>query len=573
MGSCWNLLPCVFSLLLIRDKTVLAAPAYMEEPIDDLVDGFRRQQMFMSTSLINASQNLGLPDRLAEAEVEEAEERAMLAFRRKNEAKTPFIATSSRLNVGYIGRGYDIYKGNPISEDGEVDQGFRLPVIDLPFSFRFTSDGAYRIPDNVDVISETSATFGSSYHQVKTETDYQSMLQVDVSVSAEAEGFGFSGSFSASTSYKKSVKEVTKGETTTLDIVGRANVYKARLSTTGTTSKLSDFLEDSIRVLPTEKCEEDVIQSLYIRVIEQFGTHYTTEVVMGAKAVQEFRFKNTDLDRFQSVGVSAKVAAQMSVKMGVFSGGAGFSVGVSTEESLREMVSNTEKEQREYYIGGSPPSGDYSSGSTETLREWARSAAENPAPIQYKLASIDAIIRPEYFKKKIPGLYEKRQCFRKALFRYCSSTISTYHCSLLSESEGNSAALKYGDFIKVRNGDRFLALSQHYGISPGLTIKPLTTVSEITNYDGLFQLVPPDGISDKLGSNIHYGEPFLLKTIEGDMLHIGRSILLNTDMPAETRLLDVFTDQDEAMNTNISYSPVADYSIFLKKEKGEYNES
>lgn len=57
-------------------------------------------------------------------------------------------------------------------------------------------------------------------------------------VSAEAEGFGFSGSFSASTSYKKSVKEVTKGETTTLDIVGRANVYKARLSTTGTTSKV-----------------------------------------------------------------------------------------------------------------------------------------------------------------------------------------------------------------------------------------------------------------------------------------------------------------------------------------------
>lgn len=52
----------------------------MEEPIDDLVDGFRRQQMFMSTSLINASQNLGLPDKLAEAEVEEAEERAMLGI-------------------------------------------------------------------------------------------------------------------------------------------------------------------------------------------------------------------------------------------------------------------------------------------------------------------------------------------------------------------------------------------------------------------------------------------------------------------------------------------------------------
>jgi hypothetical protein len=77
------------------------------------------------------------------------------AFRRKNEAMTPFIATSSQLNLGYIGRGYDIYNGNPLSDDGVVDQGFRLPVIDLPFSFRFSSDGEYRIPDNVDVISET----------------------------------------------------------------------------------------------------------------------------------------------------------------------------------------------------------------------------------------------------------------------------------------------------------------------------------------------------------------------------------------------------------------------------------
>lgn len=71
--------------------------------------------------------------------------------------------------------------------------------------------------------------------------------------------------------------------------------------------KLSDFFEDNIRALPSENCEEDVIQQLYIQVIEQFGTHFTTEVVMGAKAVQEFKFKNSDLDIFQSVGISAKV--------------------------------------------------------------------------------------------------------------------------------------------------------------------------------------------------------------------------------------------------------------------------
>lgn len=95
----------------------------------------------------------------------------------------------------------------------------------------------------------------------------------------------------------------------------------------------------------------------------------------------------------------------MSVKQGVFSVSGGFSVGVTSNEQMREMVSNTEKEQREYYIGGSPPSGDYSSGSTESLREWARSAAENPAPIQYKLSSIDSLISPNYFKKTDTGMY------------------------------------------------------------------------------------------------------------------------------------------------------------------------
>ena len=40
------------------------------------------------------------------------------------------------------------------------------------------------------------------------------------------------------------------------------------------------------------------------------------------------------------------------------------------------------------------------------------------------------------------------------------------------------------------------------------------SVTTITNYDGLLQLIPPEGIDVKLGSNIHYWEPFLLKSIK-----------------------------------------------------------
>lgn len=79
----------------------------------------------------------------------------VLATRAYYEAQTPFIATTSRPNLGYIGRGYDLFKGNPLSDDGVVDQGFRLPVMELPYTYKFTADGNHRIPDNVDVISES----------------------------------------------------------------------------------------------------------------------------------------------------------------------------------------------------------------------------------------------------------------------------------------------------------------------------------------------------------------------------------------------------------------------------------
>ena len=68
------------------------------------------------------------------------------------------------------------------------------------------------------------------------------------------------------------------------------------------------------------------------------------------------------------------------------------------------MVAITQKSRKEYYIGGSPPPGEYLEGSTESLREWATSAAKNPAPIQYKISSIDNLLKAEYLKRTTAGI-------------------------------------------------------------------------------------------------------------------------------------------------------------------------
>ncbi|KAJ8302809.1 hypothetical protein KUTeg_019205 [Tegillarca granosa] len=566
----------ILLLILVLQRGTFSLPLANENDIrgnlDELLGEFRREQVFLSNTMLNKSRSLNLPEKLAEAEVEEAEERRAKAYRGKSEAKTPFIATNSRYSLGYIGRGYDLYFGNPLSEDGVVDQGFRLPVIDLPFSFRFTSDGEYRIPDNVDVISEPSASFSSSYYQVKSESDYQSMLKVDASVNAHASGFGLSGSFSASFAYQNSKRNIEKRDTTSLNIIGRAVVYKARLSSTARMSKVSDYFESAVKALPTDRCEEDNMQRLYLQVIEDFGTHYTTQVVMGAKAINEIRFRTSDLDRLSAEGINAKVAAEIAYSGLAVSAGGGFSAGIENKEKQRKRVLNTNKEQREYYIGGSPPSGTISpgQGSTEILREWARSASENPVPIQYKLSSIESLLYPDNFRDLNYGFYERRKCLRKALLTYCMNNIGPNACderSVITRSKRDTDSrvqkvVRYGDFITLQNRDRSLVLSEQYGTTTGSTIKLLTSAKTSEDFNGLFQIIPLEGQENKMELEVHYGEPFLLRSKEGEVMYMGRKFISNVDEPSEARLMDLFDENMSRIGANKTQSYVEDFAIF-----------
>ncbi|XP_048745128.1 uncharacterized protein LOC125658081 isoform X2 [Ostrea edulis] len=550
--------------------------------LDELVNGFRFQQLQLSTTMMNASLHANLPEKLAAAEAQEADQREAKAFRAFQESQTPFIATTSRYNLGYIGRGYDLYKGNPLSDEGVVDQGFRLPIMDLPYTHKFTADGEYRVPDNVDVIAESSAKFGSSLYSVQSESDYKSMLSVDASVNAGGGGWGLSASFSASASYQKNTREIQKGETTTLSIVSRAVVYRARMSETSKMSKVTDYFEKAVMLLPMEDCEKDSLQEMYLNFIGEFGTHYTTQVVMGAKAVQQLTFSKSDLSKMESEGISAKVAAQVAYSGFGVSAGGGFSVGTASKEESKQRVQNTNKEQYEYYIGGNPPAGDFSSGSTESLREWARSADEKPVPIQYRLTSIDTLMKPGYFRDITYGLFDRRRCMRKALYSYCKQTVSPSLCNPPDESSRNLGSrrkrqasdipsaidsIKFGDFVTLENrkSRKYLALSSSTGYLSGTVTKPLVPVDSIQNYDGLFQIKSSDNDPTTLGTPLVYGQSFKLVPVEGDNMFTGRLFIDDISNTAESKLQTAFGGHDGRKFS--APGDVTDFSVFLKMDK------
>ena len=99
--------------------------------------------------------------------------------------------------------------------------------------------------------------------------------------------FSASGEFTQSKSYQNTKQSIKKGGKVNIYIIGRATVYKARLNTFENTMKASPFLQSAINGLPvpSSQCRRKEL-SPYYKIIQGFGTHFTTVVTMGAKAVQ-----------------------------------------------------------------------------------------------------------------------------------------------------------------------------------------------------------------------------------------------------------------------------------------------
>ena len=100
----------------------------------------------------------------------------------------------------FIGKGYNIYTGNPYSQG--ADPGFRFNCIKLTTGTAKTSDGVYTIPDGI-AATKLSSCFSTYEKNSYTGTkSYQSDLQVKVVVGGGIDVGLLGGSFSLSTGYQ-----------------------------------------------------------------------------------------------------------------------------------------------------------------------------------------------------------------------------------------------------------------------------------------------------------------------------------------------------------------------------------
>lgn len=302
-------------------------------------------------------------------------------------------------NIGYLGSGYDMVKGNPHAH--QVDPGFRSSIVDMG-SYklnRTTPDHRFFIPDEAEVHSSKSCSYETSSEQVFGTTSYYDSLKVDASI--DGGGWGFS--FSASGAYQAVKASTTSERSVYIQAKALCSVYKASLLDYENMT-LSDNFRKGVASLSNTTNFSSIM-----RFIDNFGTHFTNMIQMGSKCVLQSKFSEFGYTSMISSGLDVKAAAGASFM--------GFTGGFKSETSKQQSMSKQFDEARSEYTAlylGSMPSDD------NKWETWAVNSSLNPYPFMYILQPISSLLTDAYFPED-PYITKKQQLLDEVLKSYCST--------------------------------------------------------------------------------------------------------------------------------------------------------
>lgn len=373
-------------------------------------------------------------------------------------------------NIGYLGRGYDYFLGNPASETG-VDPGYRLPLVDFQFTNKLTEDGLYSLPDGVEVIFQPFSSFESSTKVISSESEYQSSVSEGFSLDISA-GFSYSppagvsfsaeGAFSLNTEHESTLQSISNSDSIFIQIIGRATTYEARLDTPFPQNVAPAFAEYVKNLDPS--CEYDpgtfnsrcnsAEEQKYQEVIKLYGTHYTKRVQFGGKAFERYVLNKNEMQSLQTDIASSTTGGSLSGKVKSPSISAffktSFEVTSKLDTSARSYLKNTNVQRKQWYLGGVASDATSDDGSLEPIKQWAYTVASNPIPIAVDLQAITDLMTPVQFPDD-PSIGKKQKHMLAVLYNACNR-LGGENCGQFLSRTGvdtSPEALKFGDFIEI----------------------------------------------------------------------------------------------------------------------------
>jgi len=294
----------------------------------------------------------------------------------------------------FLGSGYDLLQGNPISTQGLGDPGMRTVVFDFTDKEgRRTPDGKWEVPDKTFSVMLPYCSLHQNHSIIHSGHAYLKILLALVEFDAVLNGTEFKAGFD--------FIELALNAGAELDVFAQVSslcaVYHLGFSMWNAPAVTSDFAA-GVRSLPAIYDEE-----AYMEFLTVFGTHVVTELDAGGRWLWQMDF---GFDAYVNM-----VAEHIDVDAGISYSGlvkAGFGVNVSQYNVSMEAVANATLQSQMANTGGE---------FTPNLVKWIFNVKNNPMPVGLHLASIDRLLQSSFVAD--PQIALKRASMLVALGKYC----------------------------------------------------------------------------------------------------------------------------------------------------------
>ncbi|GMI28914.1 hypothetical protein TeGR_g7533 [Tetraparma gracilis] len=314
---------------------------------------------------------------------------------------------------GFLGHGLNIMYMNPLvgsNNNGGAPKGLTKAqsVIEFtPSDHTVKWNGNdYSCPAGVDCDVYSSCGSSSESFSAHGAKSYQESLKRSGGVSIGSTFSWFPGSFTASSSYTSTVSDMEEHSYHYFYAKATCAMYHLKLRDFTTDVSVTDEFKAGVASLSNDD------DGTFYRVIEAFGTHYTTAVLIGGQMTKEDWFTEETVQHAESEGKSFEEMAKVSYSM--IGGSEQYSTEKQTE--CKEEYDAKRAGTQELYVGGAA----FTDGGISEWYEALVGDLESVAPIGsgIEIMPICELMTAQYFPddKDIVG---KKAKMEKMLESYC----------------------------------------------------------------------------------------------------------------------------------------------------------
>ncbi|CAB9508132.1 MAC Perforin domain containing protein [Seminavis robusta] len=340
-------------------------------------------------------------------------------------------------NIGYILRGYDTVKGNPLDTSGmaNVDHGYRQPIFDVSSTgYELMPDLEHYTPKSINVLECEGCNMDFSTRVLDTSQAYVNSLSAKVSVQGRVGGFFMKGSFSASQAYQSSTDRFFNKHEVSTESEVSCCVYQAELQAYNMPPYSQNFLAAVKRMTDVQNDSDRLRQEVRL-FVQNFGTHYVSKATMGSLFGEQSFLSKEAASQKDSQGNDITVQATMS---GWIASGS-VDASLTTKNAAASEFRKKTTQRSVYSRGAKPPvNGD--------INQWLQDSSKNPLPTYIE---VQAIVDLDVFNGKTKVL----EALKSALSGYCQEVgqcdvpSGTQHVTSVGELASQKTTAHYPELV------------------------------------------------------------------------------------------------------------------------------